>query len=322
MRDAIRWSDAMLKLRWIGLALVLTVTLSGPTFLPLGRIPSEQPSDQESEPTPDRESGPTPGWELTSSDVGPFACGTPVVELRPSGPLSSDHDGQVIEGLDISGPVRIRHHDVTVRNSRIRASGANTYGISYKPPGGEELGGATIECVQLDGQGSDAVGILLTGTGQVVRKTHITGYRVGAHWGGNDHWINNLIERLHYFPGSHNTSGSIRGQDIELVGNRFEDGNSSAIALYPDSHPNVVIRHVTLAKNFWQTPKANYCVNFGIGGDGPYAQQSSHVRVVNNMWGQEHHDTCGSSGPYMAWAPNRQGNEWRNNVYENGDFVD
>lgn len=308
----------MLTLRWVGLLLVLALIGAGLALLVFGRSPSDQAPDRESA----TESGPTPGWELTTSDVGPSACGQLVDELTPSDSISSDHDGQVIEGLEISGPVRIRHHDVTVRNSRIRASGANTYGISYQPPGDEKLGGATIECVQLDGQGSDAIGIFLDGTGQVVRKSHILGYRVGVHWRGNDRWTSNLIEDLHYSEGSHNTSGSIRGQNIELRRNRFEDGNSSAVAFYPESHPNVVIRDVTLSKNFWQTPDANYCVNFGIGGEGAYAQRSSHVRIVDNMWGQDHNPTCGSSGPYTAWAGNREGNQWRNNVYEDGSAVE
>lgn len=308
----------MLSLRWIGLALVLALPVSGLALLLVDRFPSDRiPGRQWA-----TESEPTPGWELTASDVGPAACRQPIVDLTPSGPISSDHDGQIIQGLDIRGPVRIRHHDVTVRNSRIRASGANTYGISYAPPEDEELGGATIECVQLDGQGSEAVGILLAGTGQSVRKTHILGYRVGVHWSGNDHWANNLIERLHYSIESHNTSGSIRGQHIELLRNRFEDGNSAAIAIYPDSHPNVVIRDITLVENFWQTPKANYCVNFGIGGKGPYARRSSHVRVTDNMWGQEHNPTCGSSGPFTAWTDARKGNQWRNNVYEDGSTIE
>lgn len=262
------------------------------------------------------------GWEVDQSVVGPSGCGASLDGLSSSGSVTSEYDGQVIEGLDIAGTVTISHNNVTIRNSRIRAGGVDTYAISYGPTFGSGLGGTTVECVEIDGQDSTSVGVLLQGTGQEVRNSYIHSYRVGVHWRGNDTWVNNLIDDLYYDADSHNTSGSIRGQNVELLGNRFGDGNSAAVAIYPDSHPKVVIKYVDLIENFWQTPAANYCVNFGIGGDSEYAQQSSHVRVVRNMWGQDYSSVCGMSGPYHSWDPDREGNEWTDNVYQNGDAIE
>jgi len=48
--------------------------------------------------------------------------------LIPSGAVTSTHDGQVIQGLDITGNVKIIHSNVTVRDSRI--SFTSTYGLN------------------------------------------------------------------------------------------------------------------------------------------------------------------------------------------------
>lgn len=62
------------------------------------------------------------GW-VNPADTGLRGAGLTVADLTPSGSISTSKQGQVVEGLDISGGVTINHTDCVIRNNRIRYSG-------------------------------------------------------------------------------------------------------------------------------------------------------------------------------------------------------
>jgi hypothetical protein len=102
--------------------------------------------------SPQSPGGNTSGAEggATVSTVFPSAATTGVPEgmtLRPTGDLTIDDAGTVIDGYDITGVVRVESDDVVIRNSRIR--GAGWFSVEVEPG----LTGVVIEYCDIDGQG-------------------------------------------------------------------------------------------------------------------------------------------------------------------------
>ncbi|MGH8950147.1 MAG: hypothetical protein ACRDX9_01870, partial [Acidimicrobiia bacterium] len=57
----------------------------------------------------------THGSQITTANTGWQGLGLTLGQLTPSGSITTSSNGQVIEGLDISGQVNINHDNVTVR---------------------------------------------------------------------------------------------------------------------------------------------------------------------------------------------------------------
>jgi hypothetical protein len=198
------------------------------------------------------------GTDLRAADTGPTI---PREGLTPSGPVRSEHDGQVIEGLDISVSGRdniallVEHDDVVVRNNRIRypdgadgiriASGTSRVVIEHneldavrmaeEPRGhltdddgnflNNNLGSRAIDARGRATVRRNLVTLTLDGI-----RLHASGSRAEE----------NYIERLFTSadsPGglaTHGTSISLPGgqSDVQVARNRVVAGSSGGIVLY------------------------------------------------------------------------------------------
>jgi hypothetical protein len=198
------------------------------------------------------------GAELRETDVGL----TPAGDLRPSGPVTTTHDGQVVSGLDIVAEgrdevaVTVRHDDVVVRQNRIRfPDGAG--GVDIEP----EARGARIEHNVLDAVRLSDVrkgttssnnnigqrGMHVRGPDALVRRNHLVYVRSGIRVTGDGARVEeNLVARLADASedsadgGSlHGTSVSVPGdvQDVVVARNLLRAGQSGGVVLYAQGGP-------------------------------------------------------------------------------------
>jgi hypothetical protein len=98
--------------------------------------------------------------------------------------------------------------------------------------------------------------------------------------------------------------------------NSSDGGCSGDINLYGDFGP---ITYVTLDNNlFGANPGLSYCVYGGSSAGKPYSGQAEHVVVVNNVFRRGPNRKCGAYGAVTAFDPARPGNQWTNNVWDDG----
>jgi hypothetical protein len=94
--------------------------------------------------------------QLDAGDPNRDDKGAATIQLVPSGPISSRHDGQTIENLDIhanaTNAVTVLHQQVTVRNCRIRHAGG--HGVRARG-----ASGLVLTNLEIDHVGAPAYGV-------------------------------------------------------------------------------------------------------------------------------------------------------------------
>lgn len=218
----------------------------------------------------------------------------------------------IIENVK-SSRIRIAVNNVTVRGCLINGGGTTLYGIQHYPTWDNDVTGTIIEYCTVNGQSSEGVGMLLAGRGTgenvvILRYNEIFGWRGGIQMYGDATFEYNRSHSVYYFEGSHNTAASNRGANVRILRNSLEDGSSSALSIYADGP----IYNMVVQENIFNTPVANYCVNFP--GSKTYFEQTYDTHLIGNIFGQKHNPKCGSSGPMAGgkWTTNS------GNIYTDG----
>ena len=163
-----------------------------------------------------------PTTTLPPRSAYPSASSTgvePGVELVPSDSIVVATPGTIIEGLDITGTVRITASDVTLRQSRV--TGSDYWLILIEP----DLTGVVIEDVEVDGNGprgaEGSVGIAGPAT---VRRTNIHGVENGIVPGSGSIVEDNYIHGLEAPGDPHYDGIQIDGgvSDVVIEGNAID----------------------------------------------------------------------------------------------------
>lgn len=158
------------------------------------------------------------------SEVGQFpdagTTGVPQgVELQPSGSITVTQDGSVVEGLHVTGEIKIAANNVTIRNTLVRTD-TPTYPIHVT----DGVTGALIEHVEVDNMGSTGKGIYFDGGSGTVRYANIHSAEDGIRISADDVTVEySYIHDLFRHEGGHHDSIQIRrGDDITLRGNNLQ----------------------------------------------------------------------------------------------------
>ena len=229
--------------------------------------------------------------------------------LKSSGNVISSFDGQVIDALDISGTVIIKHNNVTLKRSRITTKDWNAVNC-------ENVTGTVIEDVEVNGLQSGGYGIIGNFTG---RRLNVYGFSDGIVP------INNSLVEDSYV---HLTGGSL---DQHADGFPMQGGQS-----------NVTIRHNTIDMtginggngfvflNGYYGPINNVTIDSNLmlgGGSVAYAAWSNECPSDNPVNNVRYINNVISSGRYgfiyPAGAPCITDiAEWTNNtVYGTGAII-
>ncbi|GGK79300.1 hypothetical protein Sme01_21980 [Sphaerisporangium melleum] len=269
---------------------------------------------------PTKEPSATPKPSTTPPPTGGFPgagdTGVPNgVTLKESGSVTVTKDGTVIDGLLVNGEINVQADNVTIRNTRVAAA-PGEWGVIQR----NGHGGLTVEDTEIFGNGKQRTqfGIINQGGDLTVRRVDI-------------HTISNgilteqgLIEDsyLHdpkYYSGDHTdmimcTSGPPSGAKLVIRGNTVINTleQTGAIALFQDFG---VVRNVTVEGNF--LAGGGYSLYGGAGSKGT----SSNIKVVGNVFSKDVWAKGGYNGPVAYWDKNGSGNEWRDNVWEDGKPV-
>ncbi|MFC4529962.1 DUF4082 domain-containing protein [Sphaerisporangium dianthi] len=279
----------------------------------LSANPTNQPTKVPSA-TPKPTQTPTP--PPTGGFPGAGDTGVPAgVSLKESKSITITKDGTVIDGLEISGEINVQADDVTIRNTRLAAA-PGEWGIIQR----SGHSGLTVEDTEIFGNGKQRTqfGIINQGGDLTVRRVDI-------------HTISNgilteqgLIEDSYihdpkYYSGDHTdmimcTSGPPSGATLVIRGNTVINTleQTGAVALFQDFG---VVRNVTVEGNF--LAGGGYTVYGGAGAKGT----SSNIKVVGNVFSKDVWAKGGYNGPVAYWDKNGAGNEWKNNVWEDGKTV-
>jgi len=238
-------------------------------------------------------------------------------EMEPSGSVTTSHDGQVIEGMDIKGRLTIQHDNVIVRDSRIQYT--VHYGVYVIGEGGGPCPtGTLLEHVEIDGTLSTDDMIPLYSPGcewtldhayvhdsgravRLVRNNTVTNSYIIANHGGDS--------------GSHRGAIGLNGGNNHVIRNNVlicdtPKGCSAALAMYGDFHPieDILVEHNLMAAT------ADYCAYGGSVDSKPFPD-ASNVRFIDNHFSTMLFPDCGRSGPITAFDRNVRGNVWEGNIW-------
>ena len=281
-----------------------------PTLTP---DPTKQPTKVPSAtPKPTQPTTPPPAGGFPGAGDTGVPSGT---TLKESKSITVTKDGTVIDGMEVTGEINVDADNVTIRNTRLAAS-PGEWGIIQR----QGHTGLTVEDSEIFGNGKSRTqfGIINQGRDLTVRRVDI-------------HTISNgilteqgLIEDsyLHdpkYYSGDHTdmimcTSGPPSGATLVIRNNTVINTleQTGAIALFQDFG---VVRNVTVEGNF--LAGGGYSLYGGAGAKGT----SSNIKVIGNVFSRDVWAKGGYNGPVAYWDKNGSGNEWKNNVWEDGKTV-
>jgi hypothetical protein len=229
---------------------------------------------------------------------GPATTGVrPGVSLRPSGSITVEQAGQVVEGLDIAGTVTVLADDVTIRNVRITTD--DYYPIRYFDNGNTGLVVEDSEIVGLSGDVTSAVAF----ANYTARRLNIHGSADGLKADANvlieDCWIHDLSNGA----GEHNDGVQSTGGKGVIIRHNVISGASNATVQTGDE--NAATEDLTIECNWLDG--GGYALN--IRGSGATAPRNT--RVLRNRFGR--------GSEYGPWAIDDPAPVVSGNVYDDDE---
>ena len=139
------------------------------TQAPAPTTPAPAPTTQAPAPTTP---APAPTTQAPPASSGGFPnasnTGVPAgVSLKPSGSITVTQNGAVLDGLDVSGSIRVQANNVTIKRTRIRNSGGQAITVS------PSTSGTLIEDVEIDGRGNSDGSSAIGDSNYTVRRVNI-----------------------------------------------------------------------------------------------------------------------------------------------------
>lgn len=274
---------------------------------PTGEPTSEPMQEPISEPTIE---APASDPVAATASSFPNASNTGVVDessLRPSGTVSSSHDGQVIENLEVSGAIQIQHDNVTVRN--VRVLGTAAYGIHVPPSLHTEVTGLLIEDVEIAGVSGDRSAGLVHYGEWTARRVDVHGYNDAVKMGGGQVLEDSYLHGLYKTPTSHNDGIQIQsGSGSVIRGNSIVNDFSQTSALMLQTNFGPIDDWLVEGNRFSGGGFTVYITDKGNGYGPP-----TNVTMRGNVWVRDS----------WHWGPLRTKNlsssaVWDANTYDDG----
>lgn len=230
------------------------------------------------------------------------ATGCHQTGLASSKDVTASKNGQVIDGLNITGTLTITGDNVTVRNCRVSTGGywvIINYGRGTVIENCTLIGGVNTQaCI------GDADNGYFTGT-----ALDISGSGDGLKMGSGSRLSDSYIHDLATAEGIHNDGIELTGAVNTVVRHNTilnENGQTSCIMLSEyGSNPNtnVLVEDNLLAGG-----------GYTIYGGAPDKAQGHILR--GNVFSTRFFDRCGYYGPVAYWS--ETGNTWENNTWADG----
>lgn len=221
--------------------------------------------------------GPRPGPDNTGVPPGTV--------LMPSGSITIDTDGAVVEGLDIEGSVTVLANDVTIRKVRIRS--ADYYPIRYFD---NDNTGLVVEDSEIEGLSAD-VTAGISFANYTARRLNVhggaDGFKADANVLIEDCWVHDLFNG----PDQHNDAVQSTGGKGVTIRHSDLSGASNAAVQTGDlggATEDLTIECSWLSGGGW---------TLNIRGTGPTVPRNT--KILNNRFGRDH-----GYGPWTIDDPN------------------
>lgn len=297
-------------------------TSPSPTASPTTSSPTADPTTPSSSattPAPTMTETPT---ELPTGPASGFPdatnTGVPAgTDLTNSGPITTSHDGQVIQNLKITGTVLVKNAGVVIRNCEIVGSG-NSFGVElFTGASGTVIQDSTIHGVNqgksrlmygiFDYNGANAAGL--------------TVQRVNAYWISHDVQVEQGVIADSYFhdmgfvPGDHTEPigswGGSKGQLTIHHNTILNDQDQTAAIYLTAQYGNEVNRTVT--DNL--LAGGGYTI-YGGARSGGYS--TANIVITGNQFSNRYFPKAGSYGPAAYYTASDPGNVWSGNTWADG----
>jgi hypothetical protein len=203
----------------------------------------------------------------------------PGIARTSSGSITTSSDGQLIQNLNISGKIVVRHHNVTIRNVKI----TNPNGVAISNNQGGT--GLVIEDCELDGTGNTTGASAVDYSNYILRRCNIHHFGEGP--GAN---VNVLIED-NYFHSFTNQSATGAHQDC----------------IQAEFGRNVTIRHNACWANGSymnaaivigrQSGNIGNVVEYNLMAGGGYTLYMGEGKSRHNRWSTVYYSKGGAFGP-------------------------
>lgn len=269
-------------------------------------------------PTPSPAASPTPTPpEALLHASGPDTTGVPEgVELEPyTGDCTITVAGTVIDAKLVDCRLRIRAADVVITRSHIRGN------VSVRDPA--EDWSFTIRDSLVDaGQTLDTA----LGNGNfTAQRVEVVGGRRSMYCETDclieDSWVHGQAgdpEGQAHLSGirmSQNTT--IRRTTIVCDAPRIppESGCSAGLTGYGGVAP---VQNNLIEGNVFHGGSSTFCAYGGSSESKRFAEGTNRVRFVGNVFVRGETGTCGLRGAVASFDPDAPGNEWRDNVWDDG----
>lgn len=233
--------------------------------------------------------GPRPGPDNTGVPAG--------VVLTPSGSITVEEDGAVVEGLDIEGSITVLADDVTIRNVRIRSG--DYYPIRYFD---NDNTGLVVEDSEIEGTSGDVTSAIAF-RNYTARRLNIHGSADGLKADANvlieDCWIHDLSNG----DGEHNDAvQSTGGKGVTIRHSDLSGASNAAVQTGDEgaATEDLTIECSWLSGGGW---------TLNIRGSG--ASVPVNTRIIDNRFGRDH-----GYGPWTLDDPNPT---ISGNVYDDND---
>ena len=289
-------SSDFANLNWLEIVMAPAEGSSASTIL------SESP---ESTPgpsvTPSSSTGNLPSPESDSGSperapAGPGGPGIPVgvppgVQLTSSPGLTITTPGQVIDGLDIAGPVEVRAPGVLIRNSRIRGSGSG-HGIYVRD------GSVTVEDTEISGFANGISHSNWTARRVDIHSMTADGVKLGSNVLLEDSWIHDLTPA----PRAHADGGQVQSgvTDTVVRRNSIEVGSADAALFIAPSLGPSSAGPLILQQNYLDG--GTFTVQIVDGDYGAFFIDD--IRFRDNSFGEQHRYGTHRLNVPVSWSGN------------------
>ncbi len=227
------------------------------------------------------------------------------MSLRASGSITVTTPGTVIDGLDVSGSIRVEASNVVIKNTRIRNSGGQAITVN------NSTRGLLVQDVEIDGTGNTDGASAIGDSNFTLRRVHIHHFGEGPRANGNvvieDSYMHSFLNFI--AQGAHqDVIQSTGGNGLVVRHNTLlmnVDGGNAVLMLGTDYGSNVVFDNNLVAGG-------GYAL---YGGD---SNSWSGVSFTNNRVSTMYFPKGGYHGPFVyAGNSTRSGNVW----HESGQSV-
>jgi len=270
-----------------------------------------------------------PGGEDSWGGCWPGALNTGVprgTELgKYTGPCVITVDGTVIDAKAVDCDLQIRAAGVRILRSRITGSVStdeDSTGFSF------EISDSEVDAGQRAATGIGAVDFAAT-------RVHVVGGNRSIHCWHDCTVTDSYVHGQFRDPtGTFHESGMRMGQSAVFRHNTVvcdapdvpPDGGCSAdLTGYGDFGP---VQNNTIDRNLFGATTGGYCTYGGSTTGKPYSGATHHIVFTDNVWQrgtrQSDHGTyvCGYYGSNTSFDPDRPGNVWTNNTFDDGARVE